>query len=243
MDVVDMTAREPVRVDGLAQFLTSWFGLPPRPEQKISSDESMIPRALVDGHRLISRWGIQSVVRFNHAVDLDKLSADDNGMVRFWYENQGCWEWATKYQGDDPLVYESEPGGEFEPWRAIGQTVSEFLLSAVIFEAALGGVNRISMREVTGEGVRLLSTSLKPLEIAAESRFMAGTRFFIGPGVLVDIEEPVSPDGSQGQNLYRAWVSARSIEELNLFMQEFGGLGRKPRQRSDSRTDEGPPPW
>ena len=141
-EVVNTSAGDPVRVDGLEQFMVSWFGPPPGREEELDGDTSVVPRALVDGYRLISRWGMQSMVSFNHAVELSKLHADDDGIVRFWYESQGCWEWATTNQGDDPPVYESEPGCEFEPWQTIEKTVSKFLLSAVLlmrpYQTALG---------------------------------------------------------------------------------------------------------
>jgi hypothetical protein len=189
---------------------------------------------------------MESVVTFNHAVGLDELRPNKDNMVVFWYECQGCWEWATTWDADDPPVYESEPGGEFEPWRGTGQTVSEFLLSAIIFDAVSGGANRVVMGGFTEEESEVLSASLEPLELAAEGRFMAGTRFLIGAGVLVEIEEPISSGSTasldgRSQRSFRVWVSARTAEELDVFLQEFRrNAGRVREQVSDYRGESPP---
>lgn len=229
----------------IAQILSDWYGIEVREPSAARMRYRSVPQVLIDWHQAVrTSLGGLSWMMVSQPVEPDELRADENGIATFWRERHGCWEWGFPVGDDDPVVYESEPGAEFESWLATGNVLSEFLLWATVVEIGSGGPFRAVAKRLSREQVQSLVSPLQPLEVSYGGRFMAGVDFFFGSGLIVHIEEPVrgaivQERGEEG--VLRAWLAARGSSELNSFLQAHDDIAWNIRGVKGDRAGEEPP--
>jgi hypothetical protein len=119
----------------LRQLVGYWHD-PIRPEDGFSARELeafTIPYPLRWWYRWAGRrTGIMCGQNF--LLNPDRLTIED-GLLRFYVENQCCYQWATHPEGDDPPVFGREASSD--SWEPEGITLSEHLILACLFEAIM----------------------------------------------------------------------------------------------------------
>lgn len=177
-----------------------------------------VPEELIAWHEAVSCLiGAQLVVQ-NHAVPVDQLEVDANGMVMFWYEAQYCWEWAIALRGDDPAVVGREPGGE---WREIGMTLSGFLYWATALELAFGAKNKAYVGRLSRDDINSLTARFEAI---------GGNRFdlytpevgFLCRDVLGVVEQVYYADSG---DLFSITVAAPELSALEAYLNEVPHFG------------------
>lgn len=232
----------PAGYDSVADFLAGWLGPPVAPPATLASLPRWIPAALAEWHLVASRWGPERVATHNHPVALESLSAADDEMIVFWYENQGCWEWAFRLEEpakSDPAVFESEPGGEHESWLDTGQPLSRFLLGATIFEALQVLERSAHAPAVSESQAAAIVSGLRRLDIAMGRRYLGASEFYGDGGVLVEVDLPLIA----GADSRRLTVAARNSEDLTAFIQEHGEVEWDVWSNAERRVGSESPPW
>ena len=178
----------------------------------------------------------------NHPVALESLNAADGDMIVFWVENQGCWKWAFRLEEpakNDPAVFESEPGGEHEPWLDTGQPLSQFLLDATIFEALQVRECRAHAPLVSESQAAAIISSVRKLDIAMGRRYLRASEFYGGSGVLVEVDPPLIA----GTDSRRLTVAARNSEDLTAFIQGHSEVEWDLWSNAERQAGSELPPW
>lgn len=193
-----------------------------------------IPIELVAWHEVVSRLVGPELVVQNHAVSVDQLEADAEGMIMFWYEAQYCWEWAIASGGHDPAVVGREPGDR--EWREIGMTLSRFLYWATALELAFGAKNKAYVGRLSGEEIDSL---IAGFEAIGGSRFDLYTPAvgFLSVDVIGVIEQVYYADTG---NLFSITVAAPESLPLESYLSEFSHFkwrvsGRTPTKSAVNR--------
>jgi hypothetical protein len=162
----------------LASFLERWFGkafaeLPATTETTIGPP---LLRRMLRVHALIP-----DVVMHNQLVRPEELIIED-GKIVFLVENQGVCLWATEPDGEDPRVwYRNNTAGE--PWIEESETLSGFLIQAVLFEAIMHAQFGASATALAADTVQAILARVAPL--GNERWNWGGARFFARDGALV----------------------------------------------------------
>jgi hypothetical protein len=144
----------------------------------------------------------------NRLLKPDEMQMRD-GLLVFYGENQWCYEWATRVEGDDPPVFGRE--GESDPWRPEGVRLSEHLILAALFEAVMchsrygASASWLPQAELDEIVRHVPALTVGPWRWGGEFRFYArgGAFLFTAPNGEVD--------GSLG---YSVWIGAKTGHPL-----------------------------
>ncbi len=232
----------PARFSSVSDFLASWFGPPVALPATPVSLLGWIPAELAKWHLIASRWGTERVATHNHPVALESLNATSGDMVVFWEENQGCWEWAFRFEEpakSDPAVFESEPGGVHESWLDTGQSLSQFLLGATIFEALQLLEYSAHAPLVSETQAATITSGLRKLDVAMGRRYLAASEFYAGSSVLVEVDPPLVA----GADSKRFTVVARNLEDLTAYIQGHSEVEWDSWSNAERQTPSELPPW
>lgn len=172
--------------ESLSRFLTRWYGDSDLPISA-DSEEAKMPCPLRLWHEVASQWSTP-VATFNHPISPSELEIEDQKLV-FWVENQGCWTWSTNIDGDDPIVFDRQPGSDPEPWTPTGETLSEFLLHATVFEAIIGAPNQIHAENVTEEILSQIISGFRPLPLPHWRWPSADVSILVGTSLLAQVSD------------------------------------------------------
>ncbi|WP_369185834.1 hypothetical protein [Streptomyces sp. Y1] len=175
--------------ESLNRFLTRWYGSPDLP---ISTNEesALMPPPLRLWHETTSRWSAPTVT-FNHPLGPNELEIEDGKLV-FWVENQGCWTWSTDISGGDPMVFDRRSGPEPEVWIPTGESLSEFLLHATVFEAIAGAPYQMYATNVTEESLSQIICDLHPLPLPRWRWPSEDVRILFGSDLLAQVSNSVA---------------------------------------------------
>lgn len=110
------------------RFLEAWYGPPRLGPQPVPEGRS--PLAARELASVVARW--PRTFHQNH-IEVDGPLIDGR-FRRFYLENQSTYEWAVEQEDPDGLVWGRWDEGEWQPER---ETLSRFLIQAVVFEAIL----------------------------------------------------------------------------------------------------------
>jgi hypothetical protein len=237
-----MESNVPTRFSSVSDFLASWFGPPVALPVTSASLPDWIPAELAEWHSIASRWGAERVATHNHPVALESLNAASGDMIVFWEEHQGCWEWAFRFEQpakSDPAVFESEPGGEHESWLDTGQSLSQFLLDAAIFEALQLLEYSAHAPLVSETQAAAITSTLRKLDIAMGRRYLGTSEFYGGSGVLVEVDPPLIA----GADSRRLTVAARNSKDLTAFIQRHSEVEWDLWSNTERQATSELPPW
>ncbi|WP_158715207.1 hypothetical protein [Kitasatospora phosalacinea] len=201
-----------VTSDSLIRFLTRWYGEPDLPAAVDLSVVNEMPIPLRTWHEITSRWSA-GVTSFNYPVGPHELELEDGKLV-FWVENQGCWTWATSPDGDDPLVFDRQSSADPDPWTSTGETLSEFLLQATVFEAILGATNLWSAENVTGDQLSQILTGFRPLPLPNWRWPAPDVRILVGRDLLAEASVSMNSDPATERPSFDVSIAAPSPELL-----------------------------
>jgi hypothetical protein len=143
------------------EFITGWLpSATPADKQALSIDETeaRLGRALPSSLRwAYQRFGLTGARLFNQdpLVHAGALDLDDNGMVTFRTEAQGCAAWGfLAEQGDDPAVFVATGSEHGAPrWEPYQHRLSLHLFEAVLEEATLGSAQHRANLDPSPEAV------------------------------------------------------------------------------------------
>jgi hypothetical protein len=165
----------------LMEFLTAWHGPPDRPGTRHDRHRDA-PAPLIEWFDVTTRW-TEPVTVQNDFVDLEKLEVEA-GLVTFWVENQGVWEWAYQVGEPDPFVFDREAEDD-AAWSPTGYRLTTFLVRIAMFEAVMGAEHGASAPLVQRDQRDAI---LAPLEAVPGPAWnwphSGGSRFYAGDGVL-----------------------------------------------------------
>lgn len=83
--------------------------------------DGLVPDILLEWNQMASSFrGLWFPV--GSPIALDRLKVGEDGVLNFWKENHGCWEWGVIPDEEDPVVLESEPGSDFSSWTSTGNS-------------------------------------------------------------------------------------------------------------------------
>ncbi|MZD09702.1 hypothetical protein GTW43_32165 [Streptomyces sp. SID5785] len=197
--------------ESLSRFLTRWYGDPDRP---ISANlgAAKMPLPLRAWHEIASQWSTP-VTTLNHPLDPSELEIEDGKLV-FWVENQGCWTWSTNINGDDPIVFDRQPGSDHEPWAPTGETLSEFLLHATVFEAIVGAPCQMYVENITEEVLSRIASEVSPLPLPHWRWPSADVRILVGTGLLAQVSDSMTSGPSDTIRRFDVTIAAPSSDAL-----------------------------
>lgn len=144
----------------------------------------------------------------NKLLPPDRLKIVD-GRLRFYVENQYCYQWATHPEGDDPPVF-----GRLEdadPWESEGMRLSEHLILACLFEglmhhAPYGASSAWLAKSVVDRFVEYVP----PIPIAPW-RWCGRSQFHAADGAFMLVMNHGEVDGEEGCSV---WIGARTEQPL-----------------------------
>jgi hypothetical protein len=143
----------------------------------------------------------------------EKLRIEDGRLV-FYFENQGCYTWATLPEGDDPPVFGRVDNAA--PWGDEGMALSEHLILTALFEGIMVAPYGASAAWVT-EGTRdQIAAVIEPLAVPPW-RWLGPTQFHGKAGAFMVSMANGDVDGKSG---YSLWIGAKTQEPL-LFLRPF----------------------
>jgi hypothetical protein len=198
------------RLQVLERLVTYWHG-EIRPEDGFGDDELKglpMPPPL----RWLYRWAgrRQKILSGqNTLLDPGDLRVKDNLLV-FYGENQWCYEWGTRLDGDDPPVYGRRESAE--PWEAEGIVLSEHLILACLFEAIFHSPYGASVSWLERSNLDRIIETIPPLNIApwhwgGEGQFYAKAGAFLFTMKNYPVDEGW---------VYSAWIGAKTEHPLQF---------------------------
>lgn len=211
MHTEDMEELLNITGESLSRFLTRWYGEPDLPNS-VNVEAANMPRPLRLWYEVTSQWSIP-VTTFNHPLSPGELEVENEKLV-FWIENQGCWTWSTNIYGDDPIVFDRQPGSDPEPWTPTGETLSEFLLHATVFEAIVGAPNQMNAENVTEETLTQIISGFQPLPLPRWRWPSVDVRILVGPSLLAQVSDSLFSDPNDTTRRFDVSVAAPAPELL-----------------------------
>lgn len=178
--------RSPTTVEdrlGVLQTLVEFWHGPIRPEDGYSDAELAgisSPMPL----RWWYRWaGKRDNIMSgqNRLYKPTKLTVEDN-LLHFYIENQGCYQWSTLSNGDDPPVFGREESKD--PWTQEGMTLSEQLILTCLFEAVTCHAKYGAWAALDEDKLSEITSKLSRVAIAPW-RWINGTEFYAGQGAFL----------------------------------------------------------
>jgi hypothetical protein len=121
----------------LQTFVEYWYG-PITPEDALP-EEAIQHLRLPQPLRRWYRWAgrrTEEMFRQNFLLPPTELEYVDERLL-FYRENQNCYLWSTLPDGDDPMVFGRS--SEENAWAVEGPRLTEHLIGAFVFEAAMIG--------------------------------------------------------------------------------------------------------
>ncbi|MGW4292397.1 hypothetical protein ACWEH1_04995 [Micromonospora chersina] len=200
---------DPADVD-LAGFLTEWYGPPDFAPTDPPNPCNWIPPALLDWHRLSSRWS-SPIMRVKRMRSLSDISPSD-GIVVFLKDATGDWSWGFDQQ-DSTSVYDAELG---ESWERCVEDLPEFLLHNTLSEATFGARFWRESPQVQHSFLDAILEGVTEIGFGGWRWPRPGGRMYIGAGSLVEVIPALDPRSPW--NLREGWVEVRvaAISEASL---------------------------
>ncbi|WP_399895913.1 hypothetical protein ACGH7X_40335 [Streptomyces sp. BBFR51] len=197
--------------ESLGRFLTRWYGDPDLPIS-VNPDAVKMPPPLRFWHEIASQWSTP-VTTLNHPLGPSELEIEDGKLV-FWVENQGCWTWSTNINGDDSIVFDRQPGSDPEPWIPTGETLSEFLLHATVFEAIVGAPCQMYVENITEEVLSGIASNLRPLPLPHWRWPSTEVRILVGNSLLAQVSDSMVSDPNDKTRRFDVSIAAPSAVAL-----------------------------
>ncbi|QDT82430.1 hypothetical protein [Gimesia chilikensis] len=146
----------------------------------------------------------------NHFFDPSRLHKHGNHLV-FHLENQGCFEWATAVEEEDPPVFGRED--ELDPWQPQNLRLSEHLIQTCLFEAITchakysATVAWLEETKVAFFREHIPKIPISPWTWLEEIRFFAGQDRFM---------YTIQNGEYEGIPGYNVWIASKKKEPLQF---------------------------
>jgi len=141
---------------------------------------------------------------------LDQLSVDDDGLLTFYIENQGCNFWATPTRGEDPAIYMQE-NGISSSWQMEQVRMSEHLIIACLFEAPMNTPYGAMTSVLPADTLKKIEQVVWPVAVPPWLWFSC--RVFCANGIVMSA---LSVD----DDTYTVWLGAHTADPLQ-FLKPF----------------------
>lgn len=194
----------------ILEALVDYWHPPIRPEDGMKREELgslRLPATLARWYRWAgNRTEIMSGQ--NHLLAPSEIIAKD-GVLIFYLENQGVYEWATTCEGDDPPVlgrYESS-----DPWTPEGMTLSEHLICMCLFEAILSAPYSASTGWLESDQFERIREGF-PIALHGWN-WPGPSRFYLAEGVFMHAGTYQEDEKRSG---YSLWIGAKAREPMGF---------------------------
>jgi hypothetical protein len=225
-----------VRTDNLDDFLTDWYGPPSRASALTVRASVQVPTTLAKWHATALKWDRGVVLSLNHFVELDDLTVDIDGMMVFWCESQGAWEWGADPVSDDPIVYgrQSDELG----WHSTGQRMSDFLRFATLMEAVEGASISAYAPRLTNHELSEICAPLHKIATSAPIGYMSSSQFFAGEMLLARSSSKGTGGRTPSSVSYNnsLVLAALSRDVLDRFLRSSGEVAWRIFDAADRRS-------
>jgi hypothetical protein len=188
------------------RFAYAWHGPPQLAPAEVTSF-SELPGPLSHFYGIANRW--PRLLVQNELVDPPEREGDK---VMFYVENQGVCVWMTDLSSNDPPVWGSHDGENFEE----GEPLSSFLVQVVIFEAVMGAQEGASTAALETAKLDSALGGLSPLPLAPWHWPEYPTRFYASDEALAI----VTPSGNEWVSIHIGALKPEGLAHLDGVVDE-----------------------
>ncbi|KAB2350334.1 hypothetical protein [Actinomadura rudentiformis] len=212
---LDLVRSDPTAA--LRQFVQGWHPRTADHERTAAPPSLAVPAALDELYRLAEGrhhlLGVQNSI--HRPAD---LSLDDQGRLRFGYENQGGFYWALDPAEDDPTVWTVEPPDHAFAER---EPLSGFLLQFTLSEAVMSAPYQAWSGHIPTPMAEPLTTILARVPLKTWMWSWYSASFYVAPGLVAEITE------TEEQSWIRMGATHRSVlrplADLHIQWSTFDG--------------------
>lgn len=182
-----------------------------------------MPTVLRDWYRWAGNRG-EILSGQNFLSEPRKLEIDD-GLLQFYVENQGVYQWATLADGDDPPVFGRYPPRTFgvpsieelsqpglHDWEPEGVSLSEHLILTCLFEAVMCSKYGASAASADYNVLAEIANTIPPIAIG-EWRWLDGARFHARNGAFMITSQNYEDWGESARSV---WIGAKNEHSLQF---------------------------
>lgn len=188
------------------RFAYAWHG-PPQLTTVEAEPFHELPRPLSDFYRIARQW--PRLLVQNELVDPPQRKDDK---VVFYVENQGVCVWTTDVSSNDPPVWGSHDGEDFEE----EEPLSSFLVEVAIFEAVMGAQQGASAAALEETKLDSALGGLSALTLAPWHWPEYPTRFYASDEALA----VVGPNGSEWFSVIIGALTPEALAHLDGVVDE-----------------------